>query len=93
MQALLEGITLSDAQKTKLDEIRAKYREQIQALRPAGGADAGAPDPAAREKMQELQEHQQHDIREILTDDQRKIFDAHIAELKKRRDEMEKRQG
>jgi len=41
-----------------------------------------------------MQEHQTHDIREILTDDQRKIFDVNVAEQKKRREEMMKqRQG
>ena len=90
MQALLEGITLTDAQKAKLDEVRGKYRAQMQTLRGNGGADAGPPDPAPREKMDELQEHQQHDIRELLTDDQRKIFDTNVAEMKKRREEMKK---
>jgi Spy/CpxP family protein refolding chaperone len=95
MQAMLfEGITLSDAQKAKIDEVRTKYRPQMQALRPAGGQQAGPPDESTRKKMDELQEHQTHDIRELLTDDQRKIFDVNASAMKKRREEMMKqRQG
>ena len=94
MQAMLfEGITLTAGEQTKIDEIRAKYRPQMQALRPAAGQ-AGPPDESTRKKMDELQEHQTHDIREILNDDQRKIFDVNAAAMKKRREEMMKqRQG
>jgi Spy/CpxP family protein refolding chaperone len=95
MQAMLfQGITLTDAQQTKIEEIRAKYRPQMQALRPAGGQQAGPPDADTRKKMDELNEHQTHDIRELLTDDQRKIFDVNVDAMKKRREEMMKqRQG
>jgi Spy/CpxP family protein refolding chaperone len=90
---LLQGITLTDAQQKKVDDIRAKYRTQMQNLMP-NGMQGGPPDPSVREKLGEMQEHQTHDIREILTDDQRKIFDVNVAELKKRREEMQKqRQG
>ncbi|HZK77932.1 MAG TPA: Spy/CpxP family protein refolding chaperone [Gemmatimonadaceae bacterium] len=94
MQAmLLVGITLTDVQQKKVDEIRAKYRTQMQAMMP-NGMQGGPPDPSMRAKMTEMQEHQTHDIREILTDDQRKIFDVNVAEQKKRREEMMKqRQG
>ena len=90
---LFEGITLTEAQQTKIDEIRAKYRPQMQALRPAPGQ-AGPPDESTRKKMDELQEHQSHDIREILNDDQRKVFDVNAAAMKKRREEaMKQREG
>ena len=90
MQAmLLEGITLTEAQQTKVDEVRAKSRTQMQSMMP-NGMQGGPPDPSMREKMTEMQEHQTHDIREILTDDQRKVFDVNVAAMKKRREEMEK---
>jgi len=54
----------------------------------------GPPDDATRKKMEEMQEHQNHDYREVLTDDQRKVFDVNVANAKKRREEMMKqRQG
>jgi Spy/CpxP family protein refolding chaperone len=93
MAALFEGITLTADQQTKVDEISAKYRTQMQALMP-NGMQGGPPDDATRKKMDEIREHQTHDIRELLTDDQRKVFDENLATAKKRREEMMKqRQG
>jgi Spy/CpxP family protein refolding chaperone len=90
---LFEGITLTTAQQAKIDDIRAKYRPQMQGLRPAPGQ-SGPPDQDTRKKMDELQEHQTHDIREVLNDDQKKVFDVNAAAMKKRREEMMKeRQG
>jgi Spy/CpxP family protein refolding chaperone len=92
MQAMLfEGITLSDEQRKQIDEIRGKYREQMQALRPADGADAGPPDPSARAKMSELQEKQSAEFRTVLTADQQKVFDVNTAAMKKRREEQAQR--
>jgi Spy/CpxP family protein refolding chaperone len=93
MQALFEGITLTADQQTKVDAINTKYRAQMQELMP-NGMQGGPPDESTRKKMDEIREHQTHDIRELLTDDQRKVFDANVATQKKRREEMMKqRQG
>jgi Spy/CpxP family protein refolding chaperone len=94
MQAQLwEGITLTADQQTKVDDIRAKYRKEMMDLMP-NGMQGGPPDDATRKKMEEMQEHQNHDYREVLTDDQRKVFDVNVANAKKRREEMMKqRQG
>lgn len=93
MQALFEGITLNADQQTKVDAIRTKYRAQMQELMP-NGMQGGPPDEGARKKMDEIQEHQTHDIRELLNADQRKVFDTNTATAKKRREEMMKqRQG
>jgi Spy/CpxP family protein refolding chaperone len=94
MQAMLwEGITLTADQQTKVDDIRAKYRKEMMELMP-NGMQGGPPDDATRKKMEEMQEHQNHDYREVLTDDQRKVFDVNVATAKKRREEMMKqRQG
>ena len=90
MQAMMfEGIALSDTQQAKVDEIRAKYRTQMQSLMP-NGMQGGPPDESTRKKMDEMQEHQAHDIREILNDDQRKVFDINVTAMKKRREEMMK---
>ena len=93
MQMLLEGITLTADQQTKFDAITTKYRAQMQELMP-NGMQGGPPSDDVRHKMEEMREHQTHDIRELLTDDQRKIFDANVETQKKRREEMMKqRQG
>jgi Spy/CpxP family protein refolding chaperone len=93
MQALFEGITLTADQQTKVDEINAKYRTQMQALMP-NGMQGGPPDEGTRKKMDEIREHQSHDIRELLTEDQRKVFDTNVATQKKLREErMKQRQG
>ncbi len=83
MQMLLQGITLTDAQQAKVTEITTKARERMQGMMQAGGP----PDPSMREKMTESREKQEKAIREVLTADQRKIFDANVAEAKKRREE------
>ncbi|MEO5902379.1 MAG: hypothetical protein ABIQ55_00020 [Gemmatimonadaceae bacterium] len=40
--------------------------------------------------MEEMTEHQANDVRELLTGDQRKVFDLNLAAQKKRREEMMK---
>lgn len=93
MQALFEGITLTADEQTKVDAINAKYRAKMQELMP-NGMQGGPPDEGTRKKMEENREHQIHEIHEILTDDQKKIFDANVETQKKRREEMMKqRQG
>jgi hypothetical protein len=93
MQMLFEGITLTADQQTKVDDINAKYRKEMQTLMP-NGMQGGPPDADTRHKLDEMREHQTHDIRELLNDDQRKVFDANVETQKKRREEMMKqRQG
>lgn len=89
MQMLFEGITLTADQQTKVDAVRAKYRTQMQELMP-NRMQGGPPDESMRKKMDEMQEHQAHDIREVLNDDQRKVFDVNVETAKKRREEMMK---
>ena len=89
MQMLFEGVTLTADQQTKVDAISARYRTEMQALMP-NGMQGGPPDEATRKKMDEMREHQMHDIRELLTGDQRKVFDVNVETQKKRREEMMK---
>jgi len=93
MQALFEGITLTADQQAKVDAINTKARASMQELMP-NGMQGGPPDDATRKKMDELREHQNADIRAVLTADQQKVFDDNVAAAKKRREEMMKqRQG
>jgi Spy/CpxP family protein refolding chaperone len=74
---LLKDITLTPAQQAKSDSIQAKYREQMQALR-AGGGDQ----QEMRSKGRELQEKQRDEIKAILTDDQKKVFDKNVEDMR-----------
>lgn len=74
---LFKDITLTPSQQAKADSITAKYREQMQALRSAGG------DPQeARAKGRELQEKQRDELKAILTDDQKKTFDKNVEDMR-----------
>ena len=74
---LFKDITLTPAQQSKSDSIQAKYREQMQALR-AGGGDQ----QEMRAKSRELQEKQRDELKAILTDDQKKVFDKNVEEMR-----------
>ena len=83
---LLKGITLSADQQAKLDSLMAQHRTERQAMSPNGNR----PDSASRAKVRAGMEKNYAEIRDILTADQQKVFDANVAEMKQRR---EKRQA
>lgn len=92
MQALFQGVTLTADQQMKVDAINARNRTEMQALMP-NGMQGGPPDEGTRKKMDEMREHHMHDIRELLTEDQRKVFDVNLETQKKAREErMKQRQ-
>ena len=76
-EMLFKGITLTDAQKAKVDTIQAKARDEQRALMQAGGMQ----DPATREKMMGIRTKTHADIRAILTPEQQTQFDKNVAEL------------
>src|SRR5579884_1554791 len=98
-RALLQNITLSDAQKAKLEDLRKAERDQMQAQRGQGQSSFEAI-RAAREKgdtaeVQRLMQAQRAEMdarrdqqiaamRGILTSDQYAQFDANVADFKKR---------
>ena len=81
MAMLMEGITLSEAQQAKLDEIAARYRAERQKLMP-NGMQGGPPDDATRAKMGEMMDKQSAEVRAILTADQQKLFDVNVEKRK-----------
>ena len=85
----LNGIELTDAQKTKIAEINAKYQPELQAVRESmqGGGDRAE----AMKKMQEINDKRNPEIRAVLTADQQVIYDKNLAEQKARMEQM--RQG
>jgi Spy/CpxP family protein refolding chaperone len=89
MQALFEGITLTDAQQKQIQDIGEKYRGEMRALMP-NGMQGGPPDDATRAKMDDIRTKQTAEVRAVLTADQQTLFDKNVVEAKKRRDEMMK---
>jgi len=75
--ALFKDITLSDAQRAKIDSIQAKGREEMMAMMQSGGQDRSA----LREVMMQARAKQMADIRAVLTADQQTTFDKNVAEM------------
>lgn len=96
---LLRGITLSDAQKVQVQELRKSDRAKLKTNREAAksqmgearaarqrGDTAAARATAQRNRQVMAQEREQHvaAVRGILTVEQRVQFDKNVAELKQR---------
>lgn len=79
-ELLFKGITLSEAQRVKIDSLQAANREAMMALMQGGGLQ----DPAAREKAAAMREQHHKDIRAVLTPDQQAQFDKNLAEMPQR---------
>lgn len=79
-ELLFKGITLSEAQRVKIDSLQAANREAMMALMQGGGLQ----DPAAREKAVAMREQHHKDIRAVLTPDQQAQFDKNLAEMPQR---------
>ena len=74
---LLKDITLTPPQQAKVDSIQTKYREQMQALRAEGGDR-----DAMRQKNRDLMMKQSDEIKAVLTDDQKKVFDKNMEDMR-----------
>jgi Spy/CpxP family protein refolding chaperone len=105
---LLRGITLSETQKTQLDQLRTSERQRMEATRTAGKARVEQVrearqrgDTAAmraegqkrREEMQRMREQHVAAVRAILTPEQRVQLDKNVAELKQREAQKGSRLG
>ncbi len=76
MEMLFKGITLTPAQQTTVDSIRARYRAQMPAFTPGT-----PPDSATRQKMREHFRQMADELRAVLTADQQKVWDKNVAEM------------
>lgn len=79
MQRLLQGITLTPEQQTKVDSITARYAAQMPAFTPGA-----PPDSATRAKMRDLNQKQDGEVRALLTTDQQKLWDANVEAMRNR---------
>ena len=84
----MNGIELTDAQKSKLDEIQKKYQPEMMALRTEfqNGGDRAE----LMKKSIALRERSSAEIRAILTADQQVVFDKHTAEMKAKMEQMQR---
>ena len=84
----LDGIELTDAQKSKLEEIQKKYQPEMMALRTEfqNGGDRAE----LMKKSVALRERSSAEIRAILTADQQVVFDKHTAEIKARMEQAQR---
>ena len=97
MGYLLKDITLTEQQKAQLKEIRGKdhkkgdnkefaeKRDEMKEAREKGDtAKVQKIRQDVREEMKERREHQIKEIREILTPDQRTIFDRNVTDAQQK---------
>jgi Spy/CpxP family protein refolding chaperone len=84
----LDGIELTDAQKSKLDEIQKKYQPEMMALRKE--FQDGGDRAELMKKSVALRERSSAEIRAILTSDQQAVFDKHTAEMKAKMEQMQR---
>ena len=82
MAALMNGITLSADQQVKVDSIAKKYADARQSMM----QDQSLDQDARRAKMREQMGKQADEIRAVLNDEQKKVFD-------KNREDMQARMG
>ncbi len=80
MEMLMQGITLTDAQKVQVDSIVAKYQKEMPTMTPGT-----PPSDEARQKMMDLRRKQNDEIRAVLTDEQKATFDKNLANMPGRR--------
>lgn len=80
MEAMFKGITLSDAQKAKVDSIVEATRAEMPAMTPGQ-----RPSQEDRDKRMAVMQKQRNSIREVLTDAQKVQFDKNLADMPQRR--------
>jgi len=75
-EMLYKGITLTDAQKAKIDSIQAAGRATMQ-----GMMQSGADMATMREQMMGMRQAQNTAIRNVLTPEQQVQFDKNLTEM------------
>lgn len=80
MAMLMQGITLTAEQQTKVDTIAKKYQDERQALMQDQSLDRDA----RRAKSREMMTKQSDEVKVLLTDDQKKVFEKNQADMQTR---------
>ena len=77
MEMLMQGITLTDAQKVSVDSIGQAFRAQMPPMQ-----QGTPPDSATRAKRMEVAQKQYAAVRTVLTPEQQKVFDKNLADMR-----------
>ena len=77
MEMLMQGITLTDAQKASVDSIGQAYRAQMPPMQ-----QGTPPDSATRAKRMEVMQQQFKAVRAVLTPEQQKVFDKNLENMR-----------
>ena len=77
---LFQGITLTADQQTKVDSITKKYSAERMAIRQDQSLDMDA----RRAKGRELMTKQNDELKALLNDEQKKVFDKNVADMQAR---------
>lgn len=80
LEMLDKRLSLTEDQKTKISAIVMSHRKSMDSLRNAAGADR----QAMRSKMQPFQQAHQEKIKAVLTDTQKKSYEAFLTEQQNR---------
>lgn len=80
MGMLMQGITLTTEQQAKVDSINAKYMTERRAIM----QDESLDQDARRAKGRELMGKQRDEIKALLTDEQKKVFDKNVEDMQAR---------
>jgi Spy/CpxP family protein refolding chaperone len=80
MAMLMQGITLTAEQQAKVDSIGAKYMTERRNMM----QDQSMDQDARRAKGRELMGKQQEEVKALLTDEQKKVFEKNVADMQAR---------
>ena len=80
MAMMMQGITLTAEQQVKVDSITKKFDDARTALR----ADQTLDRDARMTKSREMQTKMSEEVKALLTDDQKKVFDKNQADMQSR---------
>ena len=80
MGMLMQGITLTAEQQTKVDTINAKYATERRTIM----QDESLDQDTRRAKGRELMDKQRDELKALLTDEQKKVFDKNVEEMQAR---------
>jgi len=80
MAALMQGITLTAEQQTAVDSLTKKYQGARQALM----QDQSLDQDARRAKNREAMTKQSDEVKALLTDEQKKVFEKNQADMQAR---------
>lgn len=81
MARLMEGITLTADQQTKVDSINAAARAEQMKLREEMQAAGGQPSPELMEKMRGIGTKRNDAIKAVLTAEQKATFEKNLANM------------